>query len=83
MAKPSDCQRVVLGQATVAAVAPKDLLEIQILASHPRLTESESLGVVPDNLGITSSSSDSDAQLKFEDHKVSGQKFGKKHLQQR
>lgn len=71
MAKAGDFQwREILGRAALAVAASGNLLEIQSLASPSRLTESESVGMVPSNLGLTSSSSYSDAQLKCEDHKV-------------
>lgn len=71
MAKAGDFQWMgILGRAALAVAASGNLLEIQSLASPSRLTESESVGVVSSNLGLTSCSSYSDAQLKFEDHKV-------------
>lgn len=47
MAKTSDSQSMVPGPAVAAAAASGNLLETQMLASHPRRTESEILVVVP------------------------------------
>lgn len=72
VAKTGDSQCMVLGPAAAAAAASGNLLGIQILTSHPDLLSRKVL-FVPRNLGLISSSGDSDAQLKFEDHKVNGQ----------
>ena len=79
MAKTSDSQCAVPASAAAAGAASGNLLETHVLASHPRLAESEILAVVPSNLGLIS---DSDAQLKFEDHKVNGKQLNleKKNL---
>ena len=45
IAKTIDSQSMISGPA--AEATPGNLLEIQILASHPRLAESEILSVVP------------------------------------
>lgn len=75
MTKNGDSQSRVLWPAAVAAAASGQLWKIQILASHPRLTESEGLGVLPSNLGLISSPSHSDVQLKSVGHRVNGQKL--------